>query len=244
MKKFILLSFILVGISGVFAQSAVHKQDLPAEPQPVMELKTLLDTISYIIGTDVAFTLKNQGMELDAAAFSRGFSDAWLGVDTVFSISEAEAIMVKYGADMHEKRQQEIAEKDAEIITAQKKFLEENKLKDGVITTASGLQYEIMREGAGERPQPNSIVKVHYKGMLIDGTVFDSSYDRQAPNSFDLAQLIPGFTEGIQLMHVGSQYKFYIPADLVYGSREVGVIPAHATIIFEVELLEIEKDTE
>ena len=244
MKKIILLSLVALVFSGVFAQSAVNKQDVPQQPQPAMELKTLLDTISYIIGTDVAFTLKNQGMELDAAAFGRGFSDAWLGIDTLFSISEAEAIMVKYGADMHEKRQKEVAEKEVETIAAQKQFLEENKLKEGVITTESGLQYEVMREGAGERPQANSIVKVHYKGMLIDGTVFDSSYDRRAPNNFDLAQLIPGFTEGIQLMHVGSQYKFYIPADLAYGSREVGVIPAHATIIFEVELLGIEMDME
>jgi len=241
MKKTILLSLFTLCFMGIFAQSVIEKQGAPEVDRPAVELKNLLDTISYIIGTDVAFTLKNQGMELNPDVFGKAFFDAWNGNDTVFSLSEAEAIMVKYGSDMHEKRQKEIAEKDAEIITAQKKFLEENKLKDGVITTASGLQYEIMREGAGEKPSANSIVKVHYKGMLIDGTVFDSSYERRAPNSFDLAQLIPGFTEGIQLMHVGSQYKFYIPADLAYGSREVGVIPAHSTIVFEVELLEIEK---
>lgn len=131
--------------------------------------------------------------------------------------------------------------KYGEIIAANEKFLEENKLKEGVITTESGLQYEVLVMGKGKIPQATDRVKVHYHGTLIDGTVFDSSVDRGEPASFGLNQVIPGWTEGLQLMPVGSKFRFYIPQQLGYGTRQTGSIPPYSTLIFEVELLGIEK---
>ena len=122
------------------------------------------------------------------------------------------------------------------------KFLVENALREGVITTPSGLQYEIIKKGKGKKtPTATDVVKVHYHGTLINGTVFDSSVDRNEPISFALTQVIPGWTEGLQLMTVGSKYKFYIPQELGYGSQQAGSIPPYSTLIFEVELLDIEK---
>ena len=122
------------------------------------------------------------------------------------------------------------------------KFLAENALREGVITTPSGLQYEIIKKGKGKKtPTATDVVKVHYHGTLINGTVFDSSVDRNEPISFALTQVIPGWTEGLQLMTVGSKYKFYIPQELGYGSQQAGSIPPYSTLIFEVELLDIEK---
>ena len=121
------------------------------------------------------------------------------------------------------------------------KFLEENKLREGVITTESGLQYEVLKMGKGKRPSATDRVKVHYHGTLIDGTVFDSSVERGEPIVFGLNQVIAGWTEGVQLMPVGSKFKFFIPQELGYGSRAAGSIPPYSTLIFEVELLDIEK---
>ena len=122
------------------------------------------------------------------------------------------------------------------------KFLAENALREGVITTPSGLQYEVLKKGKGKKtPTATDVVKVHYHGTLINGTVFDSSVERNEPISFALTQVIPGWTEGLQLMTVGSKYKFYIPQELGYGSQPAGSIPPYSTLIFEVELLEIEK---
>lgn len=122
----------------------------------------------------------------------------------------------------------------------QKKFLEENAKRDNVKTTASGLQYEILQEGEGAKPSgPTSTVTVHYEGSLINGNVFDSSYKRNQPATFGLHQVITGWTEGVQLMNKGSKYRFYIPSELGYGARGAGgAIPPHATLIFDVELLE------
>ncbi|MBQ0033989.1 MAG: FKBP-type peptidyl-prolyl cis-trans isomerase [Bacteroidales bacterium] len=121
------------------------------------------------------------------------------------------------------------------------RFLAENKLKEGVVTTESGLQYEVIKEGKGAKPVATDRVKVHYHGTLIDGTVFDSSVERGEPIVFGLNQVIAGWTEGVQLMSVGSKYRFFIPQELAYGSRQAGQIPPYSTLIFEVELLGIEK---
>lgn len=131
--------------------------------------------------------------------------------------------------------------KYGEAIVAGKKFLEENKLKEGVITTESGLQYEVIKMGKGAKPTATDKVKVHYHGTLTDGTVFDSSVDRGEPITFALNQVIPGWTEGVQLMPVGSKFRFYVPQELGYGARQAGSIPPYSTLIFEVELLGIEK---
>ena len=118
-------------------------------------------------------------------------------------------------------------------------FLAENAKKEGVITTESGLQYMVLREGDGESPNSKDVVKCHYEGRLIDNRIFDSSYNRNAPSEFALNQVIKGWTEGLQLMKVGSQYRFFIPYYLAYGDIQVGIIPPYSTLIFDVELLEV-----
>jgi FKBP-type peptidyl-prolyl cis-trans isomerase FkpA len=244
------LTTITTTIILIVFSATVQAQKMPVKTVEQVEqaegpqLKTMLDTISYIIGTDVAFTLKNNDMELISESFNRGFSDAWQGNDTLFTVEQAEAIMIKFGSELQARRQKEKAEKDAVAIAAGKKYLEENLKNEGVSETESGLQYQILVQGEGEKPLANSTVHVHYKGMLLDGTVFDSSYDRGTHNTFELSKLIPGWTEGIQMMQTGSKYKFFIPPNLAYGDREVGIIPANSTLIFEVELLGIEEVSE
>lgn len=242
MKKISFMCLMALIIAGfqAFAQGNTKPATKGDATAPKLELKTMLDTVSYIIGTDVAFTLKNNQMDLNPDAFGKGFSEAWKGIDTVFTRDQAESIMVKYGETLKSKREQENAGKFSETIAAGKRFLEENAKREGVVVTGSGLQYEILHQGDGNRPTALNMVNVHYKGTLLDGYVFDSSYDRGEPNKFDLGRLIPGWTEGIQLMPIGSKYKFFIPSELGYGSREAGAIPPHSVLIFEVELLGFE----
>ena len=167
----------------------------------------------------------------DFALIKQGFINGLLGDDSQFDSQTAGEYIqntlnfIKYGST---KEQGE-------------KFLEENKLREGVITTESGLQYEVLKMGKGKRPSATDRVKVHYHGTLTDGTVFDSSVERGEPIVFGLNQVIAGWTEGVQLMPVGSKFKFFIPQELGYGSRAAGSIPPYSTLIFEVELLDIEK---
>jgi FKBP-type peptidyl-prolyl cis-trans isomerase len=238
MKKiFLCLLMILVaGAPALMAQQA--KTDAKNDQLPVFT--STLDTVSYIVGTDVAFTLLNNQMELNPEIFARGFIDAWRGLDSMFTIEQAEEIMVRYGSEMQARRQKEQEENEVRAVAAGKSYMEENKMKQGVITTGSGLQYEVLRQGDGAKPAVTDRVTVHYRGSLINGSVFDSSYDRGEPATFELNRLIPGWTEGIQLMAVGSKYKFVVPPQLGYGNRDMGVIPPNSTLIFEVELLDIE----
>lgn len=170
-------------------------------------------------------------LETDFALIKQGFINGLLGDESQFdSHSAGEYIQatlnhLKYG-DTKEQGE---------------KFLEENKLREGVIVTESGLQYEVLKMGKGKKPAATDRVKVHYHGTLTDGTVFDSSVERGEPIVFGLNQVIAGWTEGVQLMPVGSKFKFYIPQNLGYGERAAGSIPPYSTLIFEVELLDIEK---
>ena len=139
------------------------------------------------------------------------------------------------------KRDEELKEQYAEKVKEGEEFLAENGKREGVVTLPSGLQYEIIKEGNGDKPTANDRVKVHYHGTLIDGEVFDSSIERGEPTSFGVSQVIPGWTEALQLMPVGSKWKLYIPSDIAYGSRDTGTIKPFSTLIFDVELIDIEK---
>ena len=194
---------------------------------------------SYMIGMDVAKSLEPIKDEIDIATLSQAITTVFNGKPTKLTPAEAEKIRNEFSQAL----QQKMAAKAAEAATKNQKegeaFLAANKAKPGVRTTPSGLQYQVLREGSGPTPQPTDKVRVNYKGTLLDGTVFDGSYDRGEPVEFALNQVIPGWTEGVALMPVNSKYKFWIPANLAYGPNGQPPIGPNSTLVFEVELLGI-----
>ncbi|HOX25365.1 MAG TPA: FKBP-type peptidyl-prolyl cis-trans isomerase [Candidatus Krumholzibacteria bacterium] len=194
---------------------------------------TMAEERSYAVGVSVGSFCEKQFPGLDQRALVQGLQDKLAGGTTLLADDQVRTIVGDF-----QKEQQ--AKKATENQAAGEKFLAENAQRPGVAVTASGLQYEVLQEGAGARPVATDTVKVNYRGTLIDGTQFDSSYDRGEPISFPLNRVIPGWTEGLQLMSVGSKYKFFIPGSLAYGERGAGAdIGPNATLIFEVELLAI-----
>lgn len=211
-------------------------------------LNTEIDSVSYAIGVDVAKNVSSSFDEIDSELFIQGYMNTIDSAAVKLDGPAAQKVVQSYFQKNQAKiqaKQQAAAAKAAEAQYAQGKaasetFLEENKAKEGVQVTDSGLQYLVMNEGTGDKPTPASIVKVHYHGTLIDGTVFDSSVDRGEPSEFGVGQVIPGWTEGLQLMSVGSKYKFFIPQELGYGATpRGGAIKPFDALVFEVELLEI-----
>lgn len=205
-----------------------------------MKLETDDQRFSYALGMDFGSYLKGLGEKFDLAVIQKGMNDAYTpGAATLMTAEEAAQAQQNFG-----KRQQE---KFTALLNANKeaakKFLEENKGKDGVKTTESGLQYKVVKEGSGPKPTNSDTVKVHYRGTLLDGSEFDSSHKRNEPARFRVDQVIPGWTEALQLMSVGSTYELYIPPDLAYGDRGAApVIHPGSLLKFEVELLEIVKE--
>lgn len=203
--------------------------------KPQDGLKGELDSISYAIGVNVGNSLKSQGFDkVNADVLARAIKDVSTGVAGPIKPEDANKILGEYFAKIQKKKSEENTGKG-------KKFLDENKKKPGVIETPSGLQYMVMKDGTGRKPAASDTVTVHYEGTLTDGTVFDSSVKRGQPATFTLNQVIKGWTEGVQLMKVGSKYKFFIPAELAYGENSPPSIPPNSVLIFEVELLSIGK---
>lgn len=214
-------------------------------------LKTELDSVSYALGLDMGTKVKANFEDINKELFVQGFHNGVDSTDMKISPEVINNVLNKFFQKRQEeamKKQQEEATKKveaefADIKAEGEKFMETNKTAEGVQTTDSGLQYIVLKEGSGEKPTETSRVKVHYHGTLTDGTVFDSSVERGEPAEFGVNQVIKGWTEGLQLMPVGSKYKFFIPQDLAYGAfpRQGGAIKPFMPLIFEVELLEIVK---
>ncbi len=205
-------------------------------------IKGEADSVSYILGYEYGFNLvdnmdKMPGKPLTTDLIALGFKQGISG-DTLSMVVEGgtRQFIMKYFQELERAEQDSILQ-----VTASKmdSFLVANQAKEGVIVTESGLQYEVLVEGNGAKPEATDKVRVHYHGTLIDGTVFDSSVERGEPTEFGLNQVIPGWTEGLQLMGVGGKYRFTIPAELGYGDRAAGSIPPGSVLIFDVELLEI-----
>lgn len=244
---FTALTIVSLAASQSFAQtvkktpstSSAAKKTAPAAPKaapaPII-LKTQGDSLSAAIGVSFSNSLTSQGIEgLNTDILTKTVSQVLNGKPAAFGPEEANKFISEYFRKIQE-------EKGAAVRIQGEKFLEENKKKDSVITTASGLEYKVIKMGTGPKPSATDKVKTHYHGTLIDGTVFDSSVQRGEPVEFPVNGVIKGWTEALQLMPVGSKFRLFIPYDLAYGERAAGPqIPAYSALVFDVELLEIVK---
>jgi FKBP-type peptidyl-prolyl cis-trans isomerase FkpA len=211
--------------------------------QEKTELSTVKEKASYALGQQMVGNLVQIASEIDQESFIQGIRDALDNKTPLLDRQAGAEALEEYESVLQNAM---VAHQNAESeknLKAAKDFLEKNKTKPEVTVTESGLQYEVLREGAGARPKASDVVRVHYRGTLLNGTEFDSSYSRGEPVSFPLNQVIPGWTEGVQLMNAGAKYKFYIPPELGYGPRGAGdSIGPNEALIFEVELLTIEAE--
>jgi len=220
------VQLLIVGFAIVLSSCSNDATDKTPE--------TEMEKVSYSLGVNVATGVKAQGLDtIDANAVAKAFKDVFAGNDLDISEEESMQVLQDYFGKL-------AAEKSAQAGEAGSVYLTENGAKEGVITTESGLQYEVMTEGSGAKPNADDQVTVHYHGMLTDGTVFDSSVDRGEPAQFGVTQVIPGWVEALQLMSVGDKWKLTIPSALAYGDKGAGgLIGPGETLVFEVELIGI-----
>ncbi|MHC2993542.1 membrane protein [Pontibacter sp. HJ8] len=197
---------------------------------------TLQEKISYIIGRDMATNLKKQGIEIEAESFTKGLKEVLAGQPSSLSQEEVQQAMMQLQHEMTQKQGAQGSENQKEG----EAFLAQNKNKDGVQTLPSGLQYQVLKEGTGKSPSASDKVTTHYHGTLIDGTVFDSSYERGQPATFPVNGVIAGWTEALQLMKEGAKWRLFIHSDLAYGSQGAGdAIGPNTALIFDVELISV-----
>ena len=239
MKKLVVFALSLMLISAVACQKAgptgtkaLSKEDLDNQKKKV----------SYAIGLDIGQNFKARAMDIDLDILAQGMKDAQKTEKPLLAPEEIQKVMTQFQQDMMKVEQEKRTVQGQGNKAKEEAFLKENAQKPGVKVTASGLQYKVITEGQGPRPKESDTVKVHYRGTLLDGTEFDSSYKRNEPAVFPLKGVIKGWTEALQLMKVGSKYQIFLPSSLAYGENGAGqVIGPNSTLIFEVELLGIEK---
>lgn len=204
-------------------------------------LATEKEQVSYMIGMDMARSLEPVKDEIDLDTLNKALKSSLAGEKLLLDEKQAGEIREAFGQKVQAQRIAKMMADAKKNLEDGQKFLAENGKKQGVVTTASGLQYQVVSEGTGPKPKATDAVVAHYKGALLDGKTFDSSYDRGQPATFQLNQLVPGWQEGIALMPVGSKYRFWIPSKLAYGEQGAGPIGPNQTLVFEVELLDIAK---
>lgn len=230
--KLVAASVLAVMMTAPFAQNET--------PEP-LELKNDTDKVSYSIGFDLGKNIRKRGLDIKVPALARGIADGMSTGSQLLTDDEMKNVLVAFQKQMMAKATVEYEKLAKENQEKGQAFLAENKKKEGVITLPSGLQYEIVHKGKGPKPKATDIVTVNYTGKLLDGTVFDSTETMGKPATFPLNQVIPGWTEALQLMPVGSTWNLYIPSNLAYGGKNVGeVIGPNATLIFNVHLISIE----
>lgn len=225
----IILSLAVLFFAGFSTSALAEEADMTQEQKA-----------SYALGQQLGGDLKTGGVEIDIDMLAAGIKDAYTGTSRLDD-SEIASAMESLQRKMMEKQMAQQQQAAEENLREGQAFLQRNAEKEEVKTTESGLQYEVIEKGEGETPSPESTVTVHYRGTLIDGTEFDSSYQRDEPATFPVSGVIAGWTEALQLMQEGAQYKLYIPAELAYGERGAGqAIGPNETLIFDVELLSVE----
>nr|WP_315441298.1 FKBP-type peptidyl-prolyl cis-trans isomerase [uncultured Prevotella sp.] len=200
-----------------------------------------MDKLSYALGIGIGSQLAGMGAKgLNIDDFAQAVKDVILGTPLKVDNAEAQSLVQAFFQEQEEKQRAAAAEAGKVAKAAGESFLAENAKKEGVVVLPSGLQYQVLKEGNGKKPSATDQVKCHYEGTLIDGTIFDSSYQRNEPATFGLNQVIAGWTEGVQLMSEGAKYRFFIPYNLAYGERGAGAqIPPFAALVFDVELLKV-----
>jgi FKBP-type peptidyl-prolyl cis-trans isomerase FkpA len=253
MSRFPRIALIALAMAAVTAgcdQKAEGDQPAAAataaqqkDPNAVPGLPTEKERVSYMVGMDLAKSLEPVKDEIDLDTMNRALKTALSGEKPLLTEEQAQQVRESFSQKMQAQQMSKMMAQAKENETKGQAFLAENAKKPGVQSTASGLQYQVISEGKGPKPTATDTVRAHYKGMLLDGTEFDSSYQRGEPATFMLPQMVPGWQEGIPLMSVGSKYRFWIPSKLGYGEQGTpgGPIPPNATLVFEVELLDIAK---
>jgi len=228
---------LLLIIAGAAILVSCDKKETPE-----VKLKSELDSITYAIGADIATSLKKHGFEeMDYDLLIAGLADHFEEKELKIEEKDIQLLLHEYFSKLKEEQVKKMELKKGVNLEEGQKFLKKNKKKEGVFVTESGLQYEIINEGSGKTPIETDMVKCHYHGTLLDGTVFDSSVERDKPAEFQLNRVIKGWTEGLQLMKEGAKYKFYVPTELAYGERvrPGGPVEPNMMLIFEVELFEV-----
>lgn len=236
------LSLALAAALVACAPSGGPKPGAAAAPAPLAAADVASEKarISYVVGRDFARSVEPIRAELDTELVLRAIRDAQAGRPSLFDDSETKRIRDGFSAHLRDKHDEEVKALAARNLAAGEAFLAKNAKAEGVKTTASGLQYQALREGKGARPKASDTVRVNYVGTLVDGRKFESTYDTDHPAEFVLAQVMPGWTEGVQLMAPGAKYRFWMPPKLAYGERGLaGQIEPNSVLAFEVELLEV-----
>lgn len=230
--KQVFLSLLLVGLLAAPAVAQPAAKAPAGEPAP----KTVKDQASYSIGYDIGRSFKDRELDVELAMILRGMKDALAGADPALT----EEQMVQAMEEFQKAYQQQMAQKAKKSAEEGAAFLAANGKKEGIVTTPSGLQYKVLKQGNGPSPKATDVVRTHYQGTFLNGKVFDSSIKRGEPATFAVNEVIPGWTEALQLMKVGDKWQLFVPSNLAYGPQgSQGVIPPDSTLLFEVELLEI-----
>jgi FKBP-type peptidyl-prolyl cis-trans isomerase FklB len=225
---------------GVLACSTTLSAQQAAAPAPAAPT-TQQQKVSYAIGMNLGRQFKAQSVDINVEMLVQGLRDAMSGGNTAMTDDEARAVMNAFGEELRSKQAANMAQQGEKNAKEGEAFLAANKTKEGVVTLPSGLQYKVLKEGTGPKPALTDTVVCHYRGTLIDGTEFDSSYKRNEPAKFPVNGVIKGWTEALQLMPVGSKWQLWVPSSLAYGERGVGPqIPPNTMLIFEVELISIQ----
>ena len=249
LAAFLMKPTLSLALAALLASANLNAQEAAVKPAEAPAAKPDMDKVSYFIGRQLGTNFKQQKIDVNVDTLSSAIKDVIAGKEGKYKQEELEAAMGEFEkymqsrmAEIQAEMQKEAAAKSVEAKAAGAKFLADNGKREGVKTTASGLQYEVIKQGDGAKPIPTDQVSVHYQGTLLSGKEFDSSFKRGEPAKFGVQEVIKGWTEGLQLMSVGSKFKFFIPSDLAYGDNGAGGdIGPGETLVFEVELLKIEK---